>query len=138
MCQSVAEHFRFAVGPSISQGVVAFSGFAPTGGGIYRAGAGPLEVVAKRDTAIPGSSGTFTQFGGTTSSDRGGIAFIGRQLPGGVEGVYVARGDTLQKIVATGDLLDGKRVSALRIGTESLSFDEVAFVAEFDDESSGV
>jgi hypothetical protein len=29
-------------------------------------------------------------------------------------------------------------VSALRIGTESLSFDEVAFVAEFDDGSSGV
>jgi hypothetical protein len=85
-------------------------------------------------TAIPGGIGTFTGF---NSLGSGGVhtAFIGTGS-NGQAGIYLA--STLSKVVAVGDLLNGKRVTALRFGRNGLDGVNLAYTAELADGSQGV
>ena len=90
--------------------------------------------VADLSTAIPGGVGTFTGFSALSVSHEH-TAFLG-QGSGGQAGIYVA--STLSKVTAVGDTLEGKVVTALRLGREGLDGDRLGFAADFADGSEGV
>ncbi len=116
---------------------IAFDGFRPPDQfGVYRSEAGTLTVIADRNSAIPGGTGNFLIFD-ATSVDGGQVAFAGRDssLQGGI---YLERGGALQRVVAAGDLIDGRLVSSVILGPQGLSGDQLAFVANFSDQSRGL
>jgi hypothetical protein len=93
----------------------------------------PIKV-ADLTTSIPGGTGNFTGFSALSVSHEH-TAFLG-QGSGGQIGLYVA--STLTKVVAVGDTLEGKAVTALRLGREGLDGDRLAFAADFTDGSTGL
>ncbi len=87
-------------------------------------------------TSIPGGSGNFTGFG-EASIDNGTIAFLGNGS-NSQQGIYTTFGDSLTKVIATNDSLDGKTVSSLSYVRQGLSGNKIAFRAGFDDGSQGI
>jgi hypothetical protein len=127
--------------PSISGSTVAFSGSDNQGGfGIYAAtiGSGTIITIVDKSTPIPSGSGTFLSFNyplvnGST------IAFLGRGT-GGNDGIYTTSvtGGAINKVVAVGDSLDGKTISALGFGKQGYDGSLYVFVATFTDGTSAV
>ncbi|MGF1641987.1 MAG: choice-of-anchor tandem repeat NxxGxxAF-containing protein [Rhodospirillales bacterium] len=84
-------------GPSLDGDSVAFRGVGRDGqDGIYSTVGGTLNVVADRNTPIPGGTGTFTQFNGPSLSG-GSVAFLGVGS-GRQEGIYSTVGGTLNVV----------------------------------------
>ncbi|TWU27618.1 PEP-CTERM sorting domain-containing protein [Bythopirellula polymerisocia] len=138
--------FRSFYFPYLSQSIVAFEGLGDNGQeGIYAAFAegGMLTRVADLNTSVPLGNGNFSQlfFNGNPSVSVSGsmIAFQGLDSEGQT-GIYAKSisEDVLTKIVATGDTLDGRSVSGLRFGIDSLDAGVLAFAASFTDGTSGV
>ncbi len=132
--------FSFGQTPAVSGSAVAFVGSGSGGqAGVYAGtvGGGPLARVADATTAIPGGSGTFTGFSVVDVSGPA-VTFVGTGS-GGQSGVYfeAAAGGALTKLLAVGDTLDGKIVSALYFN-DGLEGSNVAFTAAFTDGSQGV
>jgi hypothetical protein len=131
-----------APGPSISGSVVAFAGSPNPSGpslGIY-ATTGPggqLARLADTTTPVPNHpASTFTSFDPQVSLSGGTVVFVGRSGAG--PGVYSNSAGSLTKVVAGGDVFDGKTVADLEIGKESSDGTFVTFWAGFTDGSSGV
>jgi len=129
--------FQAFSSPSLSGGTVAFQAAAGGLPAVYVGDADLLEVVADTMTAIPGGDGLFTGFGGKVSHDLGQVAFLGFG-DAGQEGVYVDRGDGPEKVVALGDLLDGRTVEGVDFRSEGLSGDKLTFRADFEDGAEGI
>ena len=118
-----------------------FTSFIGTGSaqaGIYRCDSAipvdPCQPVADLNTLIPDGLGTFTGFT-SVSASFGHTAFLG-QGNAGQAGIYLA--STLAKVIAVGDRLDGKTISALDLGPFALDGINLAFLANFADGSQGV
>ena len=90
--------------------------------------------VADLTTAIPGGTGTFTGFSAVSTS-LAHTAFLG-QGANGQAGIYLA--SALTKVIAVGDMLEGKVITALHLGRNGLDGDRLAFAATFADGSQGV
>jgi hypothetical protein len=94
----------------------------------------PPIKVADLATAVPGGVGTFTAFDAVSASLEH-TAFLG-EGSNGQAGIYVA--STPSKVIAVGDTLEGKTVTALRLGREGLDGDRLTFAATFADGSQGL
>jgi hypothetical protein len=106
--------------------------------GVYRCDSAvpvdPCFPLADLTTVIPGGTGTFAGFTAVTRS-LGHTAFLGLG-GGGQAGIYLA--STLTKVIAVGDTLDGKVITALRLGRDGLDGIRLTFTAAFADGSEGV
>jgi hypothetical protein len=128
----------FIGNPSLSDGRVAFFGRGGGGQqGIYTNAGGPLTAVADTSTPIPSGTGTFTGFSPEPTIANGFVAFqgTGASLQ---SGIYTNVTGSLTKVIATGDMLDGLTVSGLSFGLTGLSGNQVVFVANFTNMTSGV
>ena len=108
--------------------------------GIYKMAGAPLAMVADLGTAVPGGVGMFWSFG-NVAIDPGVVVFQGSSDDGaGGErvGIYTDLGGALSKIIATGDTLDGKTITALGFGPGGFSNGQVVFGVQFDDGSAGI
>lgn len=118
---------------------VAFFGIDSSGlSGIYTSLGGTLDVVANTNTSVPGGTGNFSNFDEfSTSFDNGNVAFIGFDSSSQA-GIYTEVGGVLREVIATGELLDGKSISSLNLGSEGLNGNQIAFQVIFDDGSQGI
>jgi hypothetical protein len=118
--------------------ITSFVGTGDGQQGVYRCvSAGPVDPcqpIADLTTAIPGGTGTFMGFTSLSASLEHS-AFLGLG-DGGQAGIYLA--SALTKIAAVGDTLEGKVISALRLGRSGLEGTTVAFTTSFTDGSEGV
>lgn len=124
--------------PSISPdgGAVVFHGKAgQTLRGIYSGGVDDLRVVVDSSMPIPDAIGNFRGFG-LPAIDDGRIAFEGQGELEDQIGLYFADGRLVIKIIDLSDTLDGRPLSFLEMGTESLSSSRLAFTASFADSGS--
>jgi hypothetical protein len=131
-----------APGPTISGSVVAFAGSQNPSGpsvGIY-ATTGPggqLARIADTTTPVPNHpASAFTSFDPWVSLSGSAVVFVGRSGAG--PGIYSNATGPLTKVVAAGDVFDGRTVADLGIGKESFDGTLVTFWAGFTDGSSGV
>ena len=104
--------------------------------GVYKLVNGSLSKVADLTTAIPGATDNFSGFG-SVAIDPGIVVFEGFDSDFR-KGLYTDLGGTLSRVIAEGDTLGGKTVSALRFQHTGFSGGQAAFVAEFSDASQGV
>jgi hypothetical protein len=129
---------------SLSGGSVAFVGCGPdckTQYGIFAAtfAGSSLTTLVNRYTPIPGlpPGAGFDRFD-QVSLDGGFLAFSAEDT--GVDGLYrldLAQQD-LQRIVRTGDPLDGGKVATLEFGSAGLSGPDIVFRATFSDGNDGL
>ncbi len=120
----------------LNDGRVAFYGQGGGQEGVYTDITGALEVIANHNTPVPGLAGTFGGFG-FVSIDEGVIAFTGLHS-GALLGVFSTHGGTLQKVLAFGDLLDGRIVEDAFIGGQALDGDSIAMKVLFTDGTQGI
>jgi hypothetical protein len=93
----------------------------------------PIRVADLR-TRIPGGTGTFTGFSAVSASGAH-VAFLGTGA-GGQAGIYLA--SRPRKVVAVGDMIGGKLVTALAMGPSALDGETLAFTATFGDGTAAV
>lgn len=119
---------------------ITFRGNGPNGlNGIYRLLAIGVVRVADSGMTIPERSDTFTGFD-LPNSSYSGVAFRGRG-PDGFHGVYYrsAPDQPVEKVLATGDTLDGKEVTEVRLGPGDGMMDTgFAIAVDFKDETSAI
>lgn len=118
-------------------GAVVFRGRGTGQEGLYGTVGGPLAKLVDLGSAIPGGVGNFTGFGQFVSHDAGNTLLTGTGAAG-QGGLYLHNGAALAKIIAFGELLDGKTLSGLEIWNDSLRGTSGVFVASFTDASTGV
>ncbi|MFM9994270.1 MAG: hypothetical protein ACKVU4_00555 [Phycisphaerales bacterium] len=105
--------------------------------GIYSDVSGQLEVIANHNTLVPGFPGlTFSGFG-NSAIDGGVVAFTGL-APGGFLGVFSTHGGSLGKVLANGDMLDGRIVEDAFIGGQTLDGASIAISVVFTNGSRGI
>ena len=133
----------FPDGPTIRGDTVAFRASGPGGQrGVYVRRGGALLRIADTTTPIPGGSGSFVSFSelthhGPALDGTGSIAFRATGSAG-QQGIYATRGGPLQAVVAAGDTIAGRTVTALDLGREGHDHGRLAFLALFDDGSGAI
>lgn len=123
-------------GTRLDNGVIAYEAASASSGtqAIYV----DNSPVAVQGAPAPGMSGTIADFPGVTLSlDAGRVAF-GAQTSLGTHAVFTNLTGTLEKVLAQGDLLDGKTVSLVTVSANSLSGGDLALNVRFTDSSRGV
>ncbi len=125
--------------PPVHGGHVAFDS---VGGGVWVSSQSGIRRVADQSTPAPGAPGSqlsnFTDNIGLSGST---VAFIARPQPsvGLGRGIYAEYDQTIGKVLAIGDNLEGKAVAQVRLADqEGVDQNRVVLVAEFADGSSGV
>lgn len=120
---------------------VLFRGMGTDQQGIYRSTtSGALSRVADLTTIAPDGSGAhFTAFQDPSPGDEFSEydAFVA-SLSDGREGIYLAKGSTLAKLIDTGDPLDGRTINHLFLSRDAIEDHNVGFKATFTDGSQGV
>src|SRR5207245_2223765 len=94
--------------------------------GVYKLVNGSLLKVADLTTAIPGATDNFSGFG-SVAIDPGIVVSEGFDSDLR-KGLYTDLGGTLSRVIAEGDTLGGKTVSALRFQHSGFSGGQAAFV----------
>jgi hypothetical protein len=100
----------------------------------------PCSVVAGTNTSVPSSIGNFLSFGSVVV-DPGVVVFEGFSSDGAGgtrAGLYTDLGGQLSKIVAEGDVINGKTVRLLSFGPAGFDGLQIAFAATFTDGSQGI
>jgi hypothetical protein len=100
----------------------------------------PCAVVADTNTSVPGGIGNFLSFGSVVI-DPGVVVFQGFSSNGAGgtrSGLYTDLGGKLSKIVAEGDVINGKAIQLLSFGPAGFDGLQVAFAATFTDGSQGI
>jgi hypothetical protein len=87
-----------------------------------------LTTIANTSTNIPDGTGMFTSFGDLSISGNY-VSFLGRGAGPNDMGIYSTLGGMLHKVVAVGDMINGKTVNQLFVSREALSENRLAFVA---------
>jgi hypothetical protein len=145
-------NFSFTLFPCISGSTVAFVGVGGSGGGttfsqegVYTTSAagGSITRLADLHTPIPQGTGNFASLlnSGVPSVSISGSTVAFRGLgSNGQDGIYYSslNGGALTKVVAAGDMLDGRVISSLSLGPHGLDGSVIAFEAFFNNGSSGV
>ncbi len=122
--------------PSMSGERVAFQARGVAGEGIYTYYQGTINVVADLTTLLPNGS-TFQELGGyELSLDGENVAFFGTTALG--KEIYAYFNQTLVKIIAPGDVLDGRIVSLLSMDKEALHGGDLAFHVRFSNDEVGI
>jgi hypothetical protein len=93
-------------------------------------------VIADANTAIPGGAGNYTFFGPPAISG-GLVAFEGLGFLS-QDAIYLSQPNSLSRIIAVGDVLDGKTISGLTFSNFGLDANSLAFGVSFTDGSSAV
>ncbi len=100
-----------------------------------------IDVVANTETQIPGGIGTFSGFGyglfTGPSLSRESVAFIGFGQ-GNDQGIYTDLDGSLRKVIASGDVLDGRTVDSLLMSPDALDGEDIVVHLFFDDGSQGI
>ena len=139
---STGNFLTFGTTPSISGSSIAFKGESSAGfRGIYVGDISnsSLIKVADTNTPIPGGIGNFGDFSQNPAISGTLVAFLGtgnfNQL-----GLYYEdlAGGPLNKLIASGDALDGRTVSALQFGLGGLDGNSLTFEADFTNGTSGI
>ncbi len=131
-----ATKFTFLQDPAYDGISTAFHGFGSGVSGVYTNQGGPLRTVADTSTAIPEATGNFTGIAASSVSiDDGDIAFEATG-DNDLRGVYIEKDGAFEKVVATGDMVDGRTVSGVSIGRDGLSNGYLAMRLSFDDSGS--
>jgi hypothetical protein len=96
---------------------------------------GPVTPIADTNTAVPGGTGTFTQFILNESVSGSIVAFNGVDSRN-ARGVYTAStsGGPITKILAKGDTLDGKTVNDVLISKFALDGSYLVMTVQFESE----
>lgn len=130
-------NFKTVGNPSLDNSGLAFLGTdSADNGGIYESKDGLLELIANTETVIPGRTDTFFAFSNPTYDD-GNVAFLGFG-EGGFSGIYTNLGGTLTKIFAQGDVIDGKTIAGIFLGSQAIDENRITFNAIFTDGSEGI
>ena len=125
-----------------AQGNIVFWGSTSPGGlveenGIYLHREGALSRIADLQTQIPGTTDTFESFGlmfQTPSVDGDLVVFMGAATTNFADfGIYADVAGELLKVVAPGEMLDGKLVTRLYLGDEAVSDQSIAFLVGLED-----
>jgi hypothetical protein len=129
------DNFSFFGRPLFDNGDVLFqaTGEGNTDEGIYRYSGGAIVRLYGRGTATPGRPGvTLNQVSGL-SADDGSVSFVGFSPDdsGIFTGLYSDFNGSLEKVIETGDELDGRTVTDIRTCGQALSGDKVAFRVQF-------
>lgn len=123
--------------PPIDNGAIAF--LMQGGNGIYTATIdGSISPVALVGTPIPSGTGNFTFFDADSPSHRDGIVAFRGFGPSGQEGIYASISGSLTKVIDLSNTLDGKTLTHLFLGYESVSGNQIAFAAQFANGSRGI
>ena len=129
-----AEHFGGVANPALSDGNVVFWGRTASTlrDGVYTTIGGSLRVVADRNTPVPGRTGNFVGFASNAGLSIAGerVAFLGFGADGS-QGIYVWDAGVIQKVIDSGDSIDGRNVLLLDFNKEAFSGSEIVFVANF-------
>jgi len=131
----------FGTTPAISGSNVAFYGTGSGQAGIYRWSGGAPVLVADLNTSVPGGTGRFTSFGQQPFQSE--VAISGthvafRGTSSGGSGIYTDLTGTPTKVIATGDLLDGKTVDGVDIGQFAFDGNTIAVMVSFTNNTDGV
>jgi len=96
-------------------GVVAFQAATPSSAGIFTGSGGPI-------TSIATATGPFMEFGGFGPSinDAGTVGFEARLTAGDI-GLFTGADPVADKVIASGDMLFGSRVTSVRFGRFGLN-----------------
>jgi hypothetical protein len=126
---------------------VLFRGEGDGQDGIYRStNAGVLSAVADLNTIAPGTNGAhFASFSNVSPADNANSgdsyaeydAFVATASDGR-QGIYLARGSTIDLLIDTTQLLEGKTITSFSMSRDAIEDDNVAFEATFSDGSEGV
>ena len=118
-------------------GMVVFVAFLEGEGNrsaIMTGSGGPLTTVADTD----GPFSEFAFFGGPSINDGGEVAF-GATLDSGGSGIFTGPDPAADRVVGTGDILDGSVVTNTTVCSEGLNnAGQIVFVAQLEDGRSGV
>ncbi|MEM6333956.1 MAG: PEP-CTERM sorting domain-containing protein [Planctomycetota bacterium] len=103
---------------------------------------GPLVNLVDNNTPVPGGTGNFSDIRADTIVYLDGVvAFDGSDSVSGDVGIYfldILGGGDLTKLIADGDILDGKEVEGIRFEKNGFDGQNLAFVARFTDGSRTV
>jgi hypothetical protein len=119
-----SETFMAFASVAIGGGSVAFEGIGVNAGGLYAEIGGLLVLIT--DTEVVQS----------VAADGDAVAYFGNDLSS--YGIYVYRNGAVERIIASGEQLDGKTLSGFRFGAHGLDGEQLAFTALFDDGTEGV
>jgi hypothetical protein len=113
-------------------GSVTFLAYPTQGGyGIFKRNGGKI-------TNIAHSNGCLSQFAAPSLNDAGAIAFQAN-LNGTDEGIFMATGSTVKKVIAIGDYLFGSKVTSLVFSPGGFNnAGQIAFFARLADGTSGI
>lgn len=130
--------FNFIGSPVISGNDILFRGQGPLGqNGLFLQSETGLEVVVDKNTLIPDTTEHFNfLLDYAISGDD--IAFLGADVNNLNRGIFLSENNSLSKVIAIGDPLDGKIINDLKFGRFGLSGGDLAFYAGFEDGSSGI
>ncbi|NBV23998.1 MAG: hypothetical protein EBS05_19030 [Proteobacteria bacterium] len=125
--------------PNINGNMVTFVGYynSYSAAGIYGANADGTGLTRLVDTTMtaPGGIGQFAQFyNGFTYLD-GTLYFAARTSPGFPSGIYSVTGGTIAKVLAAGDVLDGKTVKSASYDSPGFGGGTMALTVTFTDNS---
>ena len=152
----VGNFLGFSGGPGIDldDGQVAFLDSTPNyvnGAYIVDSATGVISTVVAPGMAIPDGDGrVFPGDFNAISIDNSRVvvqyAGIDRLIssshtdepPFGLAGVYGMFGGSLEKVLAGGDMLDGRRVATVQIGPESLHGDQIALLVSYVGADAGI
>ncbi|MBI3417873.1 MAG: hypothetical protein HY043_21480 [Verrucomicrobia bacterium] len=117
------------------------TGGTPAPGGIYIKpldGSGSPVALITSEAFFPGTTNKLGSEFGNFTYENGVLAF---EITGGSytnTGIYVLTNGVITRVIGNGDLLDGKTVSALLLGQQSLSRGILVFTVYFTDDSTAV
>lgn len=126
------DHFNNVVVATNDMGdIIGLSAFHAWSG-IYKWDAGTVTTLVDRNDGPPETNLLFNAFSQEISYDRDRLLFVG--ISQGIHiGLYLKCGTNLIKVLARGDLLDGKVLHDFRVSRQSLNNHRISFQAQFAD-----
>jgi hypothetical protein len=115
----------FGIAPAISGSQVAFVAQSSGRIGVYTGSGGTVTRVADTTTAAPGG-GTFSNFSPVTVALSGGRVVFRAMTSLGQDGIFTDVTGSIQKVIAIGDVIDGRTVTGLATSDFSYTGGDIA------------
>lgn len=120
---------------AVDGGEVAFAGTSPgnTARGVYRSTtADGIKVAVSGATPVPGGQGNFASASlvqQPIAISGGTIAFAGSDESSGKMGLYLQRGNSLERIAQDGDIVEGIELYSFSVSRDGFSGNHLAFTS---------